>query len=82
MTAASARSSTEIRFVRATVPLPTGVACAVTARARRSAQQNYFLGKSQVFAADLFLQVFPNRVENHVSVFDFQVHGLAVLFFG
>ena len=31
MTAASARFSTGIRFVRATVPLPTGVACVATA---------------------------------------------------
>ena len=36
MTAASARCSTGMRFVLATVPLPTGVACPVTARARRS----------------------------------------------
>ena len=34
MTAASARRSREMRFVRATVPLPTGVACEATARAR------------------------------------------------
>ena len=33
MTAASARWSTPMRLVRATVPLPTGVACAVTAAA-------------------------------------------------
>ena len=35
ITAASARRSMGMRFVRATVPLPTGVAWAVTARARR-----------------------------------------------
>ena len=38
ITAAPARSSTGMRRVRATVPLPTGVACSVTARATASAR--------------------------------------------
>jgi hypothetical protein len=41
ITAASARSSIGIRCVRATVPLPTGVACAATRTATSRASSSH-----------------------------------------
>ena len=40
-----------------------------------TAQQDDLLGEPQVFVADFFLERFPDRVENHLGVFDFQVQG-------
>ena len=47
-----------------------------------SAQQDDLLGEPQVFVADLFFEGFPDRVEDDLGVFDFQVRRLPFLFFG
>ncbi len=51
------------------------------ARAGSSAEQDDLFGESQVFMADFLFEGFPDRVENYVGVFDFQVQMLAVVFF-
>ena len=41
--------------------------------AGRTSEQNELLGEKQVFPAELFLQSFPNPVENQLGILDFKI---------